>query len=76
VDAYDCRRANGAPRFRCREKECGKDFSITSGTLFASHKLPLPSYLAAVAIFVNQIGDDQPVAVATAAGQCVGHPKR
>ena len=28
VDAYDCRRPNGAPRFRCRA--CGKDFTITS----------------------------------------------
>jgi hypothetical protein len=55
VDAYHCRRPNGAPRFRCREKECGKDFSITSGTLFASHKLPLRSYLAAIAIFVNEV---------------------
>ena len=34
VDAYDCRRLKGAPRFRCRA--CGKDFTITSGTLFAS----------------------------------------
>jgi transposase-like protein len=53
VDAYDCRRLKGAPRFRCRA--CGKDFSITSGTLFASHKLPLRCYLAAIAIFVNEV---------------------
>src|ERR1700735_3139375 len=53
TDAYDCRRANGAPRFRCRA--CAKDFSITSGTLFASHKLPLRSYLAAIAIFCNEV---------------------
>ncbi|CAN5499066.1 hypothetical protein BH10PSE7_BH10PSE7_44700 [soil metagenome] len=53
VDAYDCRRPNGAPRFRCRA--CVKDFSITSGTLFASHKLPLRSYLAAIAIFCNEV---------------------
>ena len=53
VDAYDCRRPNGAPRFRCRA--CAKDFSITSGTLFASHKLPLRSYLAAIAIFCNEV---------------------
>ena len=43
----------GAPRFRCRG--CVKDFSITSGTLFASHKLPLRAYLAAIAIFVNEV---------------------
>lgn len=53
VDAYDCRRPNGAPRFRCRA--CGKDFTITSGTLFASHKLPLRGYLAAIAIFCNEV---------------------
>jgi transposase-like protein len=53
VDAYDCRRPNGAPRFEC--KACGKDFSITSGTLFASHKLPLRTYLAAIAIFANEV---------------------
>ncbi|HEV2563217.1 MAG TPA: IS1595 family transposase [Rhizomicrobium sp.] len=53
VDAYDCRRSNGAPRFRCRA--CKKDFSITSGTLFASHKLPLRGYLAAIAIFCNEV---------------------
>jgi len=32
-----------------------EDFSITSGTLFASHKLPLRSYLAAIAIFCNEV---------------------
>lgn len=53
LDAYDCRRPNGAPRFRCRA--CQKDFSITSGTLFASHKLPLRLYLAAIAIFCNEV---------------------
>jgi len=53
VDAYDCRRPNGAPRFRCRA--CAKDFSITSGTLFASHKMPLRAYLAAIAIFCNEV---------------------
>ena len=39
VDAYECRRPNGSLRFRCRA--CAKDFTLTSGTLFASHKLPL-----------------------------------
>jgi transposase-like protein len=51
LNAYDCRRPNGSPRFRCRAYH--KDFSITSGTLFASHKLPLRGYLAAIAIFSN-----------------------
>jgi transposase-like protein len=53
MDAYDCRRLKGAPRFRCRD--CVKDFSITSGTLFASHKLPLRCYLAAIALFCNEV---------------------
>src|SRR5271166_5997195 len=53
LDAYDCRRPNGAPRYRCRA--CNKDFSITSGTLFASHKLPLRMYLAAIAVFCNEV---------------------
>ena len=42
---YSCRRPNGAPRWRC--KACRKDFSVTSGTLFAFHKMPLRSYLMA-----------------------------
>src|SRR3954468_16740964 len=33
---YMVRRPNGSARWRC--KACHKDFSITSGTLFASHK--------------------------------------
>jgi transposase-like protein len=53
VDTYDCRRSNGSPRFRC--SACRTSFSITSGTLFASHKLPLRGYLAAIAIFCNEV---------------------
>ena len=53
VEAYEARRANGALRFRC--KGCKKDFTITSGTLFASHKLPLRGYLAAIAVFCNEV---------------------
>ena len=30
LDAYDARRTNGSPRFRCRA--CKADFTITSGT--------------------------------------------
>ena len=53
VDAYEFRRANGALRFECRA--CRHEFSITAGTLFASHKLPLRAYLAAIAIFCNEV---------------------
>ena len=37
--------------FKC--KACASQFSATSGTIFASHKLPLRDYLAAIAIFAN-----------------------
>ena len=50
---YECRRPSGSLRFRC--KACRKDFSITSGTLFAFHKMNLRSYLAATAIFINEV---------------------
>jgi transposase-like protein len=50
---WDCRKTNGAPRWRC--KACRKSFSITSGTLFAFHKLSLRDYLAAIAIFINEV---------------------
>lgn len=52
LDAYEARRRANL-RFRC--KQCKKDFSITSGTLFASHKLPLKGYLAAIAVFCNEV---------------------
>jgi transposase-like protein len=50
--SYDCRRSTDQPRWRC--KACCADFSVTSGTLFASHKLPLKSYLMAIATFCNK----------------------
>ena len=50
---YACRRSANQPRWRC--KACGRDFSITSGTLFARHKLPLRTYLLAVAGFCNEV---------------------
>src|SRR4051812_38498277 len=50
---YDCRRSEHQPRWRC--KACGADFSVTSGTLFAWHKLPLRTYLMAIALFCNEV---------------------
>jgi transposase-like protein len=50
---WACRRPGRAPRWRC--KACQKDFSITSGTLFAFHKMPLRAYLLAIAIFCNEV---------------------
>ncbi|MEA2879666.1 MAG: hypothetical protein QOF14_4862 [Hyphomicrobiales bacterium] len=37
--------------YKC--KGCGHQFSVTSGTTFASRKLPVRDYLLAIAIFVN-----------------------
>ncbi len=42
---------NDNRRFKCAG--CGHKFSVTSGTIFASRKLPIRDYLAAIAIFVN-----------------------
>jgi transposase-like protein len=39
------------PIFKC--KGCDHQFSVTSGTIFASRKLPVRDYLLAIAIFVN-----------------------
>jgi len=50
---YACRRPAGQLRWRCQA--CRGDFSITSGTLFAWHKLPLRTYVLAVAGFCNEI---------------------
>src|SRR6266581_724747 len=46
-------RRKGCVRYQC--KACQKDFSLTSGTLFASRKMPLRSYLMAIAIFANEV---------------------
>ena len=40
-------------RWKC--KGCAHQFSVTSGTIFASRKLPIRDYLAAIAIFVNAV---------------------
>lgn len=53
LEPYEMRRHTGALRFEC--KACRKEFSITSGTLFASHKLSLRTYLAAIAVFCNEV---------------------
>lgn len=39
------------PLWKC--KACRYQFSVTSGTIFAHHKLPLRDYLLAIAIFCN-----------------------
>lgn len=41
----------GRRQWRC--KACAHTFSVTSGTIFAHHKLPLRVYLAAVALYTK-----------------------
>jgi transposase-like protein len=48
VWAYTTRRL-----WKC--KACNHQFSVTSGTIFASRKLPIRDYLAAICIFVNAV---------------------
>src|SRR6185437_4180985 len=50
---YEYRRPTGTACFECRE--CKAHFSITSGTLFASRKLPIRTYLLAITIFCNEV---------------------
>ena len=38
-------------QWRC--KDCNHSFSVTSGTIFSNHKMPLKNYLAAIAIYSN-----------------------
>jgi len=59
---YQQRKATGLLRWRC--KACNYNFSITSGTLFASHKMPLRSYLMAIAIFANEVKGKSMLAMA------------
>lgn len=40
-------------QWRCRD--CKHTFSVTSGTIFAFHKLSLKTYLIAIAIFTNAV---------------------
>ena len=46
-----CWSFNSRKIFKC--KSCEKQFSVTSGTVFANRKLPIKDYLLAITIFVN-----------------------
>lgn len=53
LDAYRTRRKTGLLMFRC--KGCNKNYSITSGSLFASRKMSIKQYLLAIVIFCNEV---------------------
>ena len=42
-------------RFRCRQKECRHDFSVTSGTIFQGRKLSFRTILQAVALSTQSV---------------------
>lgn len=42
-------------QWRCREHGCSRVFSVTSGTAFADHKLPLKKILRAILIFAMNV---------------------
>jgi len=46
---------SGKPVRRYKCKACKKQYTVTSGTIFASHKLELRDYLLATIIFVNAV---------------------
>lgn len=43
----------GRKQWRCKDISCGHTFSVTSGTKFADHKLPLRKLLGAIAVYVT-----------------------
>ena len=53
LSPYDARRKDGSLRYRC--KGCRKDFTLTSTTLFAHHKLSLRIYLAVIVSFLTEV---------------------
>ncbi len=53
LNPYEWRRKSGGLQLQCRD--CGKRYSLTSQTLFASHKAPLRTYLACVAVAMNEV---------------------
>ena len=50
-DCAACYEYASRPIFKC--KACHAQFSITSGTIFASRKMDLRDYLLAIALFLN-----------------------
>lgn len=40
-------------RFKCKDKACGKKFSVTVGTIFENTKLPLRTWFAAMYLVCN-----------------------
>ena len=56
LDSYHLTR-NGqrANRFRCRDAECRREFTVTSQTIFSARKLPFRKMLAVMALWVHSV---------------------
>jgi transposase-like protein len=56
VNSYRLKR-NGkyVNRFKCRDRHCGREFTVTSNTIFAHHKLPFRRMLLIVALWVHSV---------------------
>jgi transposase-like protein len=48
-----CRFKNDQRKFKCREKECRKKFSVTVGTIYENTKIPLTKWFLATYILTN-----------------------
>jgi len=59
---------SGKPVRRYKCKACRKQYTVTSGTIFASHKLELRDYLLAIIIFVNAVKGISALQMARALG--------
>ena len=56
VNAYRLTR-NGRRwnRFKCRDADCGREFTVTSATIFAHHKLSFREMLEILALSVHSV---------------------
>ena len=56
VDSYRLRRnSKRANRFKCSDRDCGREFTVTSQTIFSAHKLPFRKMLAVMALWVHSV---------------------
>lgn len=51
--SLECYEHKKRPIFSC--KDCGKQFSMTSGTIFSGRKLSVRDYLLAIVLFTNAV---------------------
>lgn len=58
VDAYRLiRNGKRLNRFKCRDRGCRREFTVTSNTIFAAHKLSFRKILAIIALHCHSVKD-------------------